>query len=312
MIGNRTLIEKADLALSNLLSDGGILVAAQARNFIRTLIDESVVMPMSTVVPMRAPTQRLERIKFGSRVLRAGAEGQALGAADRAKPDLSRSELNAQLFKAEVRLNNEVLEDSIERQQLRQTILAILAERIALDMDEVIINGDTTSSDPFLAKFDGILKQSSVNLVDAGRNPVSKTLFRDMLKAMPTAFLRNKRKMRFLVAVDTEIEYRDAVAARETPGGDMYLQEDNPVTYSGVPVIDVPLFPETLGGSNDEQVALLTDPKNVNVGIWRQVTMETDKDISAGVLVVVASLRFDTKLAEPSATVKAQHLVHTS
>lgn len=312
MIANRQLIEKADLALANLLTDGGVLVPAQARNFIRTLIDESVVMPMATVVPMRAPTQRLEKIKFGERVLRAGAEGQALGANDRAAPDLSRVELNAQLFKAEVRLNNEVLEDSIERQQLRQTIMAILAERIALDMDEVIINGDTSSTDPFLAKFDGILKQASVNVVDAGRTPISKTVFRDMLKAMPTAFLRNKRKMRFFLPVDTEIEYRDTTAARETPGGDMYLQEDNPVTYSGVPIIDVPLFPETLGPSFDEQDCLLTDPKNINVGIWRQVTMETDKDISAGVLIVVATLRFDTKIAETAATVKAIRLIHNS
>ena len=50
---------------------------------------------------------------------------------------------------------------------------------------------------------------------------------------------------------------------------------------------------------------LLTDPKNINVGIWRKVTMETDKDISAGVLVIVATLRFDTKYAEERAVVKS-------
>jgi len=308
MIGNRSLIEKADLALSDLLTDGGALSPAQARAFIRTLIDESVIMPMSTVVPMRAPTQLIERIRFGSRVLRAGAEGQALAEADRAKPDLEKSELNAQLFKAEVRLNNEVLEDSIERQNLRSTVMAILAERVALDMDEVIINGDTASADPFLAKFDGIIKAASTNVVPTGVAPISKTVWKDMLKAMPTEFLRNKRRMRFLTSVDAEIDYRDTTNARETTLGDRYLENDVPIAYSGVPIMDVPLFPEALGGGSNETVALLTDPKNIQVGIWRKVTLETDKDISAGVLVIVATLRFDTVYAEPKAVVKATEI----
>lgn len=304
MIGNRSLLAKADLALSDLTTDGGSLVPAQAKNFIRTLIDESTIMPMAVTTPMKAPTHRLEKARFGSRVLRAGNEGQALGSADRAKPDLEKVELEAKLFKAEVRLNNEVLEDSIERSSLRGTIMTLLAERISLDMDEVVIKGDTTSGDAFLAKFDGIIKQASTNVVSVGSNPISKTVFRDMLKTMPSEFMRNKKRMRFLVSTDTEIDYRDLVAARETGLGDRFLEEDVPVAYSGVAVIDCPLFPENLGGGSDS-VALLTDPKNINVGIYRQITIETDKDISAGVLVVVATLRFDVKFIEERAVVKA-------
>ncbi len=309
MIGVRSYLQKADLALSDLMNDAGILVPAQARQFIRTLINESTIMPQATVVPMRAPTQLLEKIKFGSRVLRAGQEGQALSQADRAKPDLEKEELNAKLFKAEVRLNNEVLEDSIERNALRGTIMTLLAERIALDMDEVIISGDLTHpTDAFLAQFDGILVQAADNVHDNNSLPIAKGTFRDMLKLMPSEFLRNKRRMRFFVSVDTEIEYRDTLAGRETGLGDQFLDQDVPVAYSGVPLIDVPLFPETLGVGSDETVALLCDPKNINVGIWRQIQMETDKDISAGVLIVVATLRFDVRLAESRATVKAENI----
>lgn len=307
MIGNRTLMQKADLALADLVTDGGVLQPAQARAFIRTLIDESVVMPLSTVVPMRAPTQFIEKLRFASRVLRAGTEGQALAQADRAKPDLDKEELNAKLFKAEVRLNNEVLEDSIERQNLRETVIATMAERVALDMDEIIVQGDTTSADPFLAKFDGIIKQANVNVVDVLGAPISKTVWRDMLKAMPSEFLRNKRRMRFLTSVDTEIDYRDQVNARETALGDRFLENDVPVAYSGVPLIDVPVMPENLA-PGARTVSILTDPKNINVGIWRKVTIETDKDISAGVLLIVATLRFDTRFAESRATVKATNI----
>ena len=50
--------------------------------------------------------------------------------------------------------------------------------------------------------------------------------------------------------------------------------------------------------------AVLFDPKNINVGIWRNIRLETDKDISEGVLIIVATMRFDVKYAEETASVK--------
>jgi len=183
--------------------------------------------------------------------------------------------------------------------------MKILGDRVALDMDEMIVNGDTAHpTDAFLAKFDGIIKQASVNTYDNLVNPPTRATFKGMLKAMPNEFLRNKRRMRIFTSVDAELEYRDQLAARETAKGDRWTEEDIPVAYGGVPLLDVPVFPETLGTGTNETVAILTDPKNINVGIWRKITMETDKDISAGVLIIVVSLRFDCRFAEARATVK--------
>ena len=304
-LDNRTILEKADLALADLTAGGGLLQPAQAQKFIRILIAESVILKQGTVVPMKSPKQLIEKIRFGGRILRPGAEATALPAGDRIKPDLSKVELDAQLFKAEVRLNNEVLEDSIERGALRQTIMQLLGEAISRDMDEVIISGDTASADPFLAKLNGILKQATSNVVDAALQTTNKAIFRDMLKSMPSEFLRNKKQMRFFTSVDSEIDYRDALAERATVVGDKFLEQDAPVAYSGVPVMDVPLFPETLGAGNNCTSVLLTDPKNVNIGVWRNIRLETDKDISEGVMIIVATLRFDVKYAEETAAVKA-------
>jgi hypothetical protein len=305
LLDNRTVLEKADLALADLTAGGGLLQPAQAQKFIRILIDESVILKQGTVVPMKSPKQLIEKIRFGGRILRAGSEAAALPSGDRSKPDLSQVELDAQLFKAEVRLNNEVLEDSIERGQLRQTIMQLMAEAISRDIDEVIIRGDTTSGDPFLAKLNGILKQATSNIVDAQNQSTNKGIFRDMLKSMPSAFLRNKREMRFFTSVDSEIDYRDSLAERATVVGDKFLEQDEPVAYSGVPVVDVPLFPENLGIGTNATNVLLTDPKNINVGIWRNIRVETDKLVSEGVLIIVATLRFDVKFAEETAVVKA-------
>ena len=61
-----------------------------------------------------------------------------------------------------------------------------------------------------------------------------------MLKSMPSEFLRNKKQMRFFTSVDSEIDYRDLLAERATVVGDKFLEQDAPVAYSGVLVVDVP------------------------------------------------------------------------
>lgn len=304
LMDNRTILQKADLALSDLTTSGGMLQPAQAAKFMRIMIKESKVLGMSTVVPMRSPKQLIEKIRFAGRVLRAGSEAAALAQADRAKPNLGKVELDAQLFKAEVRLDNEVLEDSIERGELRQTIMQIMAEAVSRDIDEVLIQGDTTSGDPFLAKFDGMLKQATSNVVDASSATCNKGLFRDMLKSMPHEFLRNKLDLRFMTSINAEIDYRDSLADRMTPGGDRHLETNDEVEYTGVPVVPVPMFPENLGSGSNTTDIVLTDPKNLNVGVWRNIRIETDKLVSEGVLIIVATLRFDFKYAEETAVVK--------
>lgn len=301
---NRTLLEKADLALSDLLTDGGNLVAAQAKKFVRLLIKESVVLGIAAVRPMKSKTQLIEKIRFGSRILRAGTSKTPLSTADRASPDLSKVELETSLFKAEVDLDNEVLEDNIEQGSLRQTIMELMGEAIARDMDEVIVQGDTTSTDTFLAQFDGLLAATTSNVVAGGSASLSATQLKGAIKTIPTEFIRNKKKLRFLTSVDAETDFRDTLSARATVAGDRFLLEDVPVMYSGVPLMDVPLFPEDLGVGSNETNCLLTDPKNITVGVWRRITFETDKDISAGILKIVASIRFDFKWVEETAVVK--------
>lgn len=300
---NRTLLEKADLALSDLLS-GGELVAAQAKKFVRLLIKESVILGKASVRPMKSKKQKIEKIRFGSRILRAGSSKIPLPVGDRSKPTTSEVELSAKLFKAEVHLDNEVLEDNIEQGSLRQTVMELMGEAISRDMDEVIVQGDTTSADAFLAPFDGMLAGATTNVVAGGSVSLASTQLKGAIKAMPQEFIRNKKKLRFLTSVDAETDFRDTLAARATVAGDRFLLEDVPIMYSGIPISDVPMFPENLGIGGNETNVILTDPKNLAVGIWRKITFETDKDISAGILKIVASLRFDFKYVHEPAVVK--------
>lgn len=309
---NRSILSKAELAVADLISDGGYLVPEQAQRFLRILIRKSVLMGMSTVEPMRNPTKKINKLRFASRVLRAGSTGVALTEAERARPDLSEVELNSKLFKAEARLDNEVLEDSIERGNLRNTIMQLLTQAVSRDMEDLLINGDTTDADPFWSQFDGILRQATSNVVNAGGVRLHKGILRDLQRILPTEFLVNKLDMRYLTNTDAEIDYRDTLADRMTPGGDRALgaqaQSDAVVGYTGVPVIPVPLFPgdrsdiPRVPGTTD---VLFLDPKNIHVGVHREIRLETDKDIAAGVVIMVITLRYDVKYAEETAVCKA-------
>ncbi len=309
MLDNRSLLAKADLALSNLTTDGGLLQPEQAAKFIRLMITESVLLPYVTVDPMKSFKKTIEKIRFGSRILRAGESATALPVADRAKPDTSKVQLDVKLFKAEVRLDNEVLEDSIERGELKGTIMELMAERIATDTEELVIQGDTASSDVFLAQFDGLLKQATSHTFDAGGVKLTKSVLRDAMRAMPTEFRKNKRSMKYMTSSNAEIDYRDSLSDRATPMGDAKLENDAPVNYGGINVLGIPLFPENQGTGTNMTSVVLADPKNINLGVLRSIKVETDKNISEGVLIIVATMRMDMKYAHEPAVVKAYNIL---
>lgn len=309
LMSNRSILAKADLALADLQSDGGMLQPASALKMMRILIKEAALMKMATVVPLKSPKQVIDKIRFGQRILRAGYEGVALPKAQRAKPDLFQVEFDAKLFKAEVRLNNEVLEDSIEKGQLRQTIMQLMAERISTDMDDVASNSDTTSAEPDLAQFDGLIKQATTNIFDNLNGDTDKDLFDGMVKKLPSEFLRNRKALRLMTSVKSELDYRNSLAERATVVGDKFLETDAPVLYAGIPVVSIPLFPENLGVGSNCTSPILSDPKNMNFGIWRNIRIETDKFASEGVLIIVATLRFDVKWAHEPAVVRGTNVL---
>jgi HK97 family phage major capsid protein len=307
-MSNKQLLRKAQIALSDLVGSGGYLKPAQAKEFIVQAIDESVLLPMVSVFGLKAPQMQMDKIVFGSRILHAATGGEALSEAKRSKPTTSNVQMDAKEFKAEVRLPYDVIEDNIEGDGIKRTCMSMMKERIGLDMEDIIVNGDTSSTDVDYAVLDGIRKQAVSNIVDAGSVTLSKDVLLSIQKTMPTKYMRNPKKVTFLSSINSERNYRDSLAERATAGGDKWLVEDVPVLYSGSPVKSIPVMPETLGDGNDETELLYCDPKNIRVGIWREVRFETDQDISAGVFIVVSRVRFDVKFAEEEAVVKCQSI----
>lgn len=302
---NRTMLEKADLILADLIADGGFLQEEQSRKFLKIAIDESQILSMSFVETTKSHTKEIDRIGLTSPMLVPGSEGTALPEADRTKPVTDKPTIVTHLFKGEIQLTDETLEDNIEGGTLQTTIMNLIGARTGLDMSDILLNGDTASAVSRYSLFDGIRKLATANVVAAGGVPLDKATFKSMMKTLPSQFLRDKRKMKFLTSVDAEIDYRDSLADRATALGDAFLEKDRSAAYNGIEVIPDAVFPENLGGGTNETEVIFSDPKNFRVGIWRRVKMETDRDIRRGILFTVVSVRFGFIFEESDAVVKA-------
>jgi len=311
MIENRTLLEKADLALAELTTDGGVLQPQQAQKFIRTMIKKAKLSKMIQVTPLDGPTQYVESLRFANQVLQPGTPGVALSDAERSKPSLGRVQWDAKMFKAEVRLNNAILEQSIERGNLKSTIMSGLAEACGRDAEKVLIQGDTTSATPLLAQLDGILKKATTNTVNGGSARVDADLLGAMLRAMPKEFVDDSAAMLYMTSVNAQLDYNKYLQSRGTGYGDRVLENGGTPKFYKIPVEDFTLWPETLFTGADETNVLLSNPKNINYGILKKVRIASGNDVSAGVLIIVVETWFDVLFTEETATVRAYDVLNS-
>jgi len=297
---NRDLIQKADFLLAQ-LAPGGLLNPAQADRFVRLAIDASVLLSEMQRVNMKAPKELREKIRYGSRALRKGTEATALPEALRSRPDTEKVELDAQLVKAETRVSFEALE---EQGTFETTVQQTMAERISLDLEDLAVNGDTNSADTLLKTLDGFRKQAVTNLVVAGGATLDRTILKDTFKTMPSEFRRDKRALRFITADEAAIDYQETLGDRQTTMGDSHVSGMSIAPWQGIPVVEVPVFPTNLGGGVDETEMLLTDPRNMLFGVWRNIRIDTDRDVISGVYIIVVSARVEFLFAHEPAVVK--------
>ena len=320
MSANKELLQKADWAIGDLTANSGLLNPEQANAFIRKLLIQPTLLAQARRVVMNAPTRKINKIQFASRILKAGYTAGLSRDLDntanreRSKPTTEQIELNTKEVIAEVRLPYEVIEDNLERGNIGlsrdgggassggivSTIMDLIAERAALDLEELAILGDTGSADPFLALTDGYLARFTSNIVDAGGANISRTIMKNGSKTMPTQYRRNRSMMRHYLSTEQEIEYRDTLANRETSFGDGQHQSVSTVWAAGTPVEGVGLMPGAQG--------ILTHPLNLIFGVQRQIHIESDKDIRNREYIIVLTARVDVQVEEELAGVKYTNL----
>ncbi len=315
-MNEQELIQRADLALSDLVGSGGYLTTQQNTKFFRKMMDEPTILKDARVVPMSRPKMEINKIGFGSRILRAASQGlistpeqgevggRALTRAQRARPTTERVTLQTSEVIAEIDLPYEAIEDSIEggdldASQFQQTILDMMAQRIALDLEEMVVLGDTAlaGTDDYLALQNGVIKQAVSNVVNQGGDPMGPQLFGNMIKALPTKYHKLLNRYSFYTSKPKEIDYRMTIAQRQTSLGDATLQGNFPISVLGVGLKSAAYMPS----SN----AILMNPNNLIIGVQRNLRMEFDKNIRERAFIIVVTMRLAVQFEEEDMIVKA-------
>lgn len=306
---NKEIVQKADLALAD-LAPGGILSTKQTTKFLKIAIKKNVLTSKVRAPTLTNPVEEHPKILWTGRVMHPATGGVALPNAQRSKPTFDKVTLTTQHGKAEVHMHRETLEDQIERQVFKNTVTKFLAEKVSADLEDLLINGDTTSSDDWLATQNGMLALATTNVNTSGTVALSGDILRDLIQLMPEEF-DDQPNMAFWTNRKARSDYRSGIRSRQTGLADgIYTGATaKDVGYDGVNLNRVPRFPNNLGVGTNETNVWYGDLKNVIYGFQRKVTVESEFRISEQTWVVVVTLRSAIQYEHEPAVAKATEVL---
>jgi hypothetical protein len=303
---NKEIIEKAFMSLAS-LSTAGQLNPEQSRTFIQMLVDQPTILREARTVSFVGDSKKIEKIGIGSRILRPAQEGTALAEDQKFVPTTSKVTLTTKEVIAEINISDDTIENNIETTSIEDTIMNLIAQRAALDIEELLINGDVAlvGTDPYLGMLDGLRKKAISHVVNAESLAISSTLLKNAKKAMPAKYKRAGKMMQIYTSDSVETEWIDLMGNRQTAAGDNAITTGNvPLAY-GVPVKGIAMLaPYDNGAGVDVSDAIMTIPKNIVIGVSRDIRIETDRDIRARMNIIVLTMKLDVAFEEEDAVVK--------
>jgi HK97 family phage major capsid protein len=281
------------------------LSVEQVKEFIELMAAAQVMLGDVRTVTSNAAKWQESILDFGARIARAGTEGTRLSSGDQTKPVTGIVELSTVLLRAEIPVSDEVMEDNVAGQGIVQSLERLIADRFGFDIEDLFVNGDTTSVDSYLKLLDGwlISAKNDGNAVDGSTfGQDYQEVFRVLLHKLPDRFKRNlETDFRFYVPQRTAEKYRDILAGRGTPLGDLYLTKGGDLSYQGITIKGVPSF----AISSDASSFLLANHNNLYAGYHRAMKFETWRDPREGATSFIVTARVDAKIAVPDATAVA-------
>ena len=273
---------------------GGLLNPEQSARFLDYMFDATVIGKVARTVRMKSDTTEIDRMSVGEKLMKLATEGDDTGA--NSAVTFSKISLTTKKLRLDWELSTESLEDNIEGPDLEDHIARMMATQAGNDIEDVILNGNTSlSSDNLYKAFDGVVKKAKANghVVDAGGAAVSRAVFNSALKALPRKYKQRRSDLRFLAGSNLiqDFLYANSIGTNQTIPQDIassIIRGDvqplsGPAGYVapyafGIPIVEVPLLPETQDGDYSGETGShgdvhLTFPNNVVIGIKRDVTV---------------------------------------
>ncbi|MFW9927889.1 MAG: hypothetical protein ACFFD1_00690 [Candidatus Thorarchaeota archaeon] len=235
-ISNEELVSKAAIVADDLAS-AGKLNPAQSDRFIDFVIDETVLKDNARIVRFRNESLEIDKIGVGRRA--AVPKSEAVDPGIRRGISTSKITLTPSEIMVPFEIGDNFRELNIEGDSIEDTIVRLMATRLANDLEELYINGnklgpavlesdyldngDSTKYrvDSYLKLQDGwSLLADGANVKDAEGRNIGLSVFSDSILAMPTKFRRNRNNLRWYLSPDLWQIYMEKLSTRATALGD--------------------------------------------------------------------------------------------
>lgn len=278
----------------------GFLTKKQADKFIDYAWDATVLANDAEKRVMTAPEEEWTTVSVGARIARAAVE--AVDTGKNVHPAFTKVSIRTSKVRLDWELSTESLEDNVEGQDLDAHLARLFAGQFGQDMEDLAINGDTTSSDPLLKTFDGWHKQAinggrvlqHVPGAD-GREGLSREDFHRAIANIPRRMFARRQDLRFYASTQVIQDYLfglgnyatipEAISlqANRSPAVPSGAAGDSPTSPFGIPLREVPMFATdfneyntqtgTTLGADETSYLELTSPKNRIWGVQRDIRL---------------------------------------
>ncbi len=274
--------------------EGGLLNPEQSARFLDYMFDATVIGKVARTVRMKSDTTELDRMSVGEKLMKLATEGD--NDAVNSGVSFSKISLTTKKLRLDWELSTESLEDNIEGPDLEDHIARMMATQAGNDIEDVVLNGDTSlTGDALYKSFDGVVKKAKASgtVVAGAGAEVSRELFNKALKAMPRKYKQRRGDLRFLAGSNLiqDFLYKNSIGTNQTIPQDIASSIirgateplGGPAGYVapfafGIPIVEVPLLNEAQTGSYSSPSGVhgdihLTFPNNVVIGVKRDVTV---------------------------------------
>ena len=274
--------------------NGGLLNPEQSARFLDYMFDATVIGKVARTVRMKSDTAEIDRMSVGEKLMKLATEADNTAA--NSGVTFSKISLTTKKLRMDWELSTESLEDNIEGADLEDHIARLMATQAGNDIEDVVLNGDTSlTGDALYKSFDGVVKKAKASgrVVDAAGAEVSREVFNKALKAMPRKYKQRRADLRFLAGSNLiqDFLYKNSIGTNQTIPQDIASSVirggvaplGGPAGYVapfafGIPIIEVPLLAEALTGTHSGATGShgdihLSFPNNVVIGVKRDVTV---------------------------------------
>lgn len=297
-----------------------IIQTTEAERLIDLIVDQSKLWQQATVIRMDRCSQTVRFIDLTAGILRPKVCGTPH---DTASITATACELNTVELVVQFPICDDVLDCNIDGVALEAHILEMATKVMANELEiwALMSNTDGSYNSPFLDDsvehlIDGWYQQLQTGHVlnaaaatDTSGCAIHPCKFTDLLKALPTKWRMDPGSLRFYMPSNMLLDWYTHISARGTPLGDSVLTGCATPSWGCVPIVDIPLLPTDLTSCNfgsfaaaDRTFMFLTDPKNLILGIQKDITYERWREGNANRTWHQWKIRVDAQICVPDAT----------